>query len=334
MSDPNKLKEVRRIGRKHISLCMAGEPNSTRCYFGGSDFQIYEIDFAAEKPEEVTAFSEAHGSYVTGVTVVGDVLVSGGYDRQLIWWNRETREPIRKIAAHEKLIRAVVASPDGKTIASVADDMVCRLWNAETGELLHELKGHEKETPTHYPSMLYACAFSPDSQLLATGDKVGHVVVWNVNTGKQDATFESPENYTWDPKARRHSIGGIRSLAFSPDGKQLAVGGMGAVGNIDHLGGKSLTQIYDWKTGERAHQFEHPKRKGLVESLAFHPQSKWLLAAGGDNGGFLLFLDLETGKFLREEDAKMHLHAALLNETGDTIYAVGHNAIVHWEMEA
>ena len=43
--------------------------------------------------------------------------------------------------AHDKWIRKV-ASPvaDGKlVVASVADDMVCRLWDAETGKLLHEL---------------------------------------------------------------------------------------------------------------------------------------------------------------------------------------------------
>lgn len=333
MSNPDNVKEIRRIGQKHITLCMARDPDSARCYFGGSDFLLREIDFAAEKPEETIEFPAGHQSYVTGVALAGDVLVSGSYDRQLIWWDRHTREVIRKVSAHDKLIRGVTASPDGKTVASVADDMVCRLWEVETGKPLHELKGHEQETPNHYPSMLYASAFSPDGQWLATADKVGHVVVWNVKTGNEETAFESPENYTWDPKARRHSIGGIRSLAFSPDGKQLAVGGMGKVGNIDHLGGKSLVQIYDWRTGERSHQFEHEKRKGLVESLAWHHEAKWLLAAGGDNGGFLLFLDLATGKFMREEDAKVHLHAALLNETSDTIYAVGHNSLVHWELK-
>jgi len=49
---------------------------------------------------------------------------------------------------------------------------------------------------------------------LATGDKVGHVVVWELATGKQVTTLEVPVMYTWDPVQRRHSIGGIRSLSM------------------------------------------------------------------------------------------------------------------------
>jgi WD40 repeat protein len=334
MSDPSKLKEVKRVSRKDMLFCLARVPNSGRIFFGSSDYNVYDVDLANEKPNDTLKELTGHNSYVLGAALAGENLVTGGYDRNLIWWNAEKHEQIRTVKqAHKRLIRAVVASPDGKRIASVADDMVCRIWNNDDSKLIHELRGHKEQTPHDYPSMLYACTFSADGKLLATGDKVGHVVIWNVENGKEVTSFESPENYTWDPKARRHSIGGIRSLQFSPDGKLLAVGGMGHVGNIDHLGGKSLVQVYDWKSGERKNQYQHEKRKGLVETLRFHHDSKWLLAAGGDNGGFLLFMDLNSNKYIREEDAKMHIHEFALNEESDTIYAVGHNNMAVWEMK-
>src|SRR5206468_112674 len=104
----------------------------------------------------------------------------------------------RTVDAHVKWIRKVVASPDGSRVASVADDMVAKVWDAGAGKLIHELKGHKPQTPNDFPSMLYACSFSADGKRLATGDKVGHAIVWDVESGKQIAAVDAPVMYTWD----------------------------------------------------------------------------------------------------------------------------------------
>ena len=157
--------------------------------------------------------------------------------------------------------------------------------------------------------MLFACAISPDGRHLATGDKVGHITVWDLESGRKLAALEAPELYTWDPVQRHHSIGGIRSLAFSPDGTRLAVGGSGKISNIDHLDGKARVEVFDWQKGERTHEFASDKFKGLVEYLGFHPQGDWLLAAGGgDKDGFLTFFDLAAKKVLAQEKAPMYVH--------------------------
>jgi WD40 repeat protein len=213
-------------------------------------------------------------------------------------------------------------------VASVADDMVCRIWDVQSARLIHELRGHSELTPSHFPSMLFACAISPDGKRVATGDKVGHIAIWDLESGRRLALLEAPELYTWDPVQRRHSIGGIRSLAFSPDGTRLAAGGSGKISNIDHLDGKARVEVFDWQKGERTHEFASDKFKGLVEYLGFHPQGDWLLAAGGgDKDGFLTFFDLAGKKVLAQEKAPMYLHDLALNETGDTIYAAGHHKI-------
>ena len=79
---------------------------------------------------------DGHSSYVTGLTLAGSVLVSCSYDRQLIWWDVADRRVIRKVAAHDRWIRRVVAMPDGKRIVSVSDDMLAKVWDIETGELI------------------------------------------------------------------------------------------------------------------------------------------------------------------------------------------------------
>ena len=151
----------------------------------------------------------------------------------------------------------------------------------KTGELVFTLSDHNADTPHHYPSMLYTCGFSRDGNLLATADKVGHIVIWNVATGEKISDLEAPIMYTWDPRQRRHSIGGIRSVAFSNDQKLLAVGGIGTIGNIDHLGGPSRIEVFDWESRNRLHEISDDKYKGLVEQLAFSPDDSWFVSAGG-----------------------------------------------------
>lgn len=331
-ADPNKLKVKKELGRKGINFGLARRPQTSQLFVGNSDAKVYQLDPLAEKvePKELTG----HTSYVTSVVLAGKILVTGGYDKRLIWWDAESGEQIRSIdSAHQKWIRRIALSPDQKRLASVSDDMVCRMWNVDTGKMVRELRGHDQRTPHHFPSMLYCCSYSSDGKYLATGDKTGKVIIWEAATSKQLATVEAPEMYTWDPKARIHSIGGVRSVAFSHDSKLLAVGGMGKVGNIDHLGGMARVEIFDWEKNERIHEFKGDTYKGLVERLEFEPSGKWLLAAGGDHNGFVKFFDVAAKKIIKQEKAPMHVHDLTLNETYDTIYAVGHGKVVVWEMK-
>jgi WD40 repeat protein len=329
-ADPNKLKIAKEISRREILFSVARVPESSRVFVGASDGKVYDLDVLAEKPEPVDM--AGHEGYVLGLALAGKYVVSGAYDGRLVWWDAETHEQVRAVEAHERWIRGVRATPDGKQILSIADDMVCRVWDAASGQLVRELRGHQPKTPNHFPSMLFGVAVSPDSRLAATCDKVGHVVVWDLVTGQQLAAVETPLMYTWDPKQRIHSIGGARSVAFSPDAKLLAVGGMGQVGNIDHLESLARVEVFDWQKGERTHEFAGDTYKGLVERLEFHPQGDWLLAAGGDHGGFVKFFDLGTSKIIKQDKAPMHVHDFALTESADTLYAVGHGKLVVWEL--
>ena len=328
MPTPNldTLKQVKDYSRPAAIFAIAPVPKSEKAYLASQDFKVYEADFAAAKFEPKELYS--HQSYVTGVTLAGKFLVSGGYDGKLIWWDTEAGKIVRTVDAHAKWIRKVIASPDGKIVASIADDMVCKLWDATCDKMIRELKGHQEKTPQGFGSMLYAVAFSNDGKLLATGDKVGHVVIWDVESGKQVGACEAPIMYTWDQVQRLHSIGGVRSLAFSPDGKQLAVGGTGKIGNIDHLEAKARIEVFDWKVCKQIAEFPGDKHQGIVNKLAWSPDGSWILGAGGAGEGFLVFLDGTTKKPLKQEKVPMHVHDFALSPDGTTITSVGHNRIV------
>jgi WD40 repeat protein len=324
-------KLVKELSRKEIVFGMARVPGSKRVLFGGSDFQIHDVDFALEKPEAKAL--GGHESYVTGVAVAGKKAVSGGYDGKLIWWDLDSGSKIRTVDAHSKWIRRVVATPDGSTVASVADDMVCRLWDAESGSIRHELRGHQEMTPHHYPSMLHSCAISADGKFVATGDKVGHIVIWEIATGQSVATMEAPILYTWDPVQRRHSIGGIRALAFSPDGNSLAVGGIGTTGNIDHLEGPPRLEVFDWRKGQRTQEFTVDGTKGVFERLIFFPDGERLIGIGGANDGFLMIVDLKGKSVAVNQKAPAHLYDAAFGDTPESFFAVGFGRLAAYEIK-
>lgn len=338
-ADPKHLHRVGNWPAADILFCIArpAAPElpaaPERLFLGSSDFGVYELDVAGEKAERKRFAGDGHQSYVTGLALAGRTLVSASYDRQLIWWDLERREQTRACQAHDKWIRRIIASPDGQRLYSVADDMQCRIWDTDSGQMLAELSDHAPLTPQGYPSMLYALAISSDGRRLATGDRVGHVAIWDTASLEKVGELETPTMYTWDPRARRHSIGGIRSLAFSPDGAKLAVGGIGKIGNIDHLGGPARVEIFEWQSGTRLHELEDETRKGLVEQIVWTPEGDQLLTAGGDHKGFLTFYDTASGDRIHQDGNDGHIHGLVVDETFCTLYVAAHQRIEKWSLE-
>ncbi len=187
-ANPENFKVVKQLARPDIVFAVARKPQTYQIYCGGSDFSVYQLDLDQAKPEPKEL--GRHDSYVTGLALAGTTLVSGGYDGRLIWWDIDSRSKIRDVAAHSKWVRHVAVTHDGNVFASVADDMVCRLWEVSTGRLIRELRGHAALTPAHFSSMLYAVAISGDGSRIATGDKLGHIVIWDRESGRSVVSLE------------------------------------------------------------------------------------------------------------------------------------------------
>lgn len=327
-SQPRNLRTAREINRRDILFSVARVPNSDTLLVASSDGKVHELNAGQNNPPD-RGLAE-HGRYVTSVRLVGRTVVSGGYDGRLIWWDLDNGRVIRTVDAHSRWIRQLAVAPDGSKLASVADDMVCRIWNASTGERIRELRGHEERTPANFTSMLYACVFSADGHKLATGDRVGRVIVWDVSTGRQLSAVEAPILYTWDGVQRIRSIGGVRGLAFSPDGTQLAVGGVGQIGNVDSLAGPSRVEVFNWERRERLYFFTG--QQGIVNRLAWHPGNDWLCAIGGGGNGLVMFYNPTARSMIHQANVPMHVHDLAFNEEFTTLYAVGHQKIAVMEL--
>jgi WD40 repeat protein len=321
---------AREIARQEVLFAVARVPQSERLLVATSTGKVVELSAAQGGPaaQDLTQ----HGRYVTSVRLAGDFAISGDYGGRLTWWDVPNRRHVRTVLAHSRWVRQIAVSPDATLVASVADDMVCRLWDAATGEPVRELRGHAAKTPQHFVSMLYCCAFSPDGCRLATADRVGHVVVWDVATGKQLTTLETPTLYTWDGTQRIRSIGGVRALAFSPDGTHLAIGGVGQIGNVDSIAGPARVEVFDWQRGQRVLEFTGAS--GMVTRLLYAPQGQWLCAVGGGGNGLVMFYDTARRAMVHQANLPMFTHDAAFNEDYTTLYAVGHNKMAVVELRA
>ncbi|GAB4199905.1 MAG: hypothetical protein Fur006_51000 [Coleofasciculaceae cyanobacterium] len=142
-------------------------------------------------------------------------------------------------------------------------DQTVKLWDVSTGEVLRTLQGHS--------SQVWAVAFSPDGNTLASGSFDQTVKLWDVSTGEVLRTLQGHTNFVW-------------AIAFSPDGKLLARGSE-----------DQLVKFWDVNTGECLQTLQgHGSR---IVSIAFSPQGQ-LLATGSIDRTVKLW-DVRDGKCVK-----------------------------------
>ena len=77
-----------------------------------------------------------HPGVVSALTWVpsGDLVVSGGGDGRLRWWDVQSGECVRVQEAHQGTVQALKVSPDGSLLASCGEDGSIALWDLPRGE--------------------------------------------------------------------------------------------------------------------------------------------------------------------------------------------------------
>jgi WD40 repeat protein len=166
-----------------------------------------------------------------------------------------------------------VFSSDGKRVIGMNHNSQVKVYDAATGQEVSSLPGHRK-------GFARAMAVSPDGTFLAKEgrpeNEVGVVIeVWDLTTARLLMTLGPAQ--------------GCSSLAFSPDGKRLAVGGQG----YSSMGSITLAQIELWNLETRQRERTVPAHEGYVSSVEFAPDGKRLASCGSD---FAKIWDASSGK--------------------------------------
>lgn len=279
--DPAKARQVAKIAHTRGLLNCRFDADGQWLWTGGEDNAIHRFDWISGAKETFAG----HKSWVGSLAFAGDAtgFVSGGYEGQLLFWDTASGKgaPVRTVDAHKGFLRSISISPDGKTLATCGNDKLVKIWSTADGSLVATLEGHQAH--------VYSVAFSRDGKRLVSGDLKGVVKDWDVATWKHVRDIDAAIMSKYDPTFMA-DVGGVRCLDFSPDGKLLALGGIGEVSNAFAGVGKPIVVLIDWESGKQLRVMEPADAfQGSVFGVKFSPAGDFIVAAGGGNGGGLWF---------------------------------------------
>ena len=214
--------------------------------------------------------------------------------------------------AAEQPIRAAAFSADGAMVATASDDNLIHTWSAETGAAFDVLKGHK--------APVTALAFAPGGELISTtGDGIS--LSWNLSPAwKPERTIGS--DGPGSPFADR-----VNALAFSPDGKFLAIGG----GEPSRGGEIKIWDIQSGKTTAQsapvfAREFPNTHSDAVL-ALDFSADGKFLASGAADK--IARVIELSSGKVVKSfEGHTHHILGIAWSLDGRTLATAGADSVV------
>jgi glucose repression regulatory protein TUP1 len=153
-------------------------------------------------------------------------------------------------AVGDLYIRSVCFSPDGRYLATGAEDKLIRVWDIASRTIRNTFAGHEQD--------IYSLDFARDGRTIASGSGDRTVRLWDIEAGQNVLTLSIED--------------GVTTVAISPDTKYVAAG------SLD----KSV-RVWDATTGYLVERLEGPDgHKDSVYSVAFAPNGKDLVSGSLD----------------------------------------------------
>jgi WD40 repeat protein len=203
--------------------------------------------------------------------------------------------PPRVLEATKPPIGALAFSPDGGLLAqSSPTDGLVWIWNTTTAEpdliLIEAADGCTLETIAVHPDGVHVAAGGVD--YLSTGERDGAVCVWSTRTKEKSHIYDT----------------GVTALAFDPQGRFLAGGGLDYALRI-------------WDLAQDAEIFKLEGHSDRITALGFTPDASYLLSTGDD--GQVRVWDLLSGRLIVVREFDSPIHSLTFSPDGAILYT-GH----------
>ena len=250
----------------------------------GHDIRLYDY-----RTGGLVGLFVGHQERVASVAFSGDgqYLISGGHDKSAIIWNATTRQPLHVLKGHKAEILAVAFVPGDRAVTGSYDGTL-KLWRVSDGGEIATLTGHQ--------GMVETIAVSPRDGSIASGSRVGELMLWDSKSGDLRKKFETQDN-------------AISRVRFSPDGSKLLT---------TVAEGKPIfvQKIWDVESGRVLVTYKgHDNTVGAAD---ISPDQRLVATAGGKDNEIHLW-DIKTGK-LASNAARAPL---ILRGVGAPVFATG-----------
>ncbi len=255
-------------------------------------------------------------------------------------WDGDTLQAVRDFHGHNGSVRNLAFSPDGRRMATSGFDGTVKLWDTATGQevltvrdhtnvgfdiafspdgrrlattglrdpvLIHDTSPPERQV-LRQPALSfpgYDCvAFRPDGRSIACATSKHTVTLWNL-FGRKQARLEGHASH-------------VISLAYSPDGKQLATSGWDGV-----------VKLWDAGSGKEVATLRGPG--GCIMALAYSPDGRRLAAAHWQRFSACVW-DIASGRMVLESGRGAWVYGAAYSPDGKRLIFVREDRIVEvWD---
>jgi WD40 repeat protein len=271
-------------GGYHGVQTVAFSPDGRRALSAGGDgVRLWDV----EAGELLHCFESVPGRNTAAFSADGRRAVVAGGDGMVRLLDLEGRQEVYPPRGHTGPVYGAALSPDGRHVLTGGyPDKVVRYWEVESGREVHQLQGH--------PGYVLSVAISPDGRQALSGGVGSEVLLWDLATGKMLRRLEGSQtmvhSVSFSPDGRRAVSGGrgarywdlatgrplrvftdadSTSSVFSPDGRQVLVGGY-----------EGLVTLWDVESGRELRRFEGHSKNSV--RVAFSPDGRRAWSGGGD----------------------------------------------------
>lgn len=208
---------------------------------------------------------QAHDGTVNGLAFLGagEVLISAGYDRRLVLWDRDGK--ILKVVVTDSPITSLAVAAERNLIATGHDDGQVKVWRLQDNRVPERI-AHKRL----HKDRVRGLAWHPVRTELASSGKDGRVMQWMIHEGVVE--LPRPSSYA-------------RSLVYTHDGRVLV--------------GSGWFRLFRWELDQRKLRELSTAHRGIINSIALEGGGRYVASISRQTDSAVHLLNPDTGELIQ-----------------------------------